>query len=316
MLRSFKPAYWVYNFFKKGELAHNIPLYKKHGIKKSYYASISSKDFEHKDLKYNPVDLQDARSYLPKQKGFNDLPLRYQDAMMKWSDQGYAILEEYLSEKQVEEVNAAIDNMIQNKDVSFRYGGKKIMFAFQQSEVIRSIGLGEPLLSILRMLMGKEVDLFQSINFIKGSEQRTHSDAIHMSTYPLGNLIAVWIALEDITIDNGPLHYYPGSHKLPYLSNKDIDNEGNGLFLGDKDYSHYEDKIDDILEGQNFKKELFLAKKGDLLIWHGNLLHGGNAMNDPQLTRKSQVFHYYGKDAICYHELTQRPSLKSELGMK
>ena len=28
-------------------------------------------------------------------------------------------------------------------------------------------------------------------------------------------MCGVWVALEDITEDNGPLHYYPGSHRLP-----------------------------------------------------------------------------------------------------
>ena len=31
---------------------------------------------------------------------------------------------------------------------------------------------------------------------------------------------------------------------------------------------------------------------------------------DKERTRKSMVFHYYAKDVICYHEITQRPTLK------
>jgi ectoine hydroxylase-related dioxygenase (phytanoyl-CoA dioxygenase family) len=92
--------------------------------------------------------------------------------------------------------------------------------------------------------------------------------------------------------------------------NGDFANHGNALFLGDKDYPDYEDRIEQLIAAEKLEKKTFLAKKGDVFIWHANLLHGGNPMNQPELTRKSMVFHYYTKDAICYHELTQRPSLK------
>ena len=60
-----------------------------------------------------------------------------------------------------------------------------------------------------------------------GSEQAAHSDSIHMTTHPLGYMTAAWIALEEMTPDNGPLIYHPGSHKLPYLLNGSYDHGGN-----------------------------------------------------------------------------------------
>ena len=35
-----------------------------------------------------------------------------------------------------------------------------------------------------------------------------------MTTEPLGYLIAIWVALEDVTPDSGPVYYYPGSHRI------------------------------------------------------------------------------------------------------
>ncbi len=59
-------------------------------------------------------------------------------------------------------------------------------------------------------------------------------------------------------------------------------------------------------------KEIFLAKKGDLFIWHANLLHGGELRTDDS-TRKSLVAHYFTTegDVINYHEITQRPAIMS-----
>jgi ectoine hydroxylase-related dioxygenase (phytanoyl-CoA dioxygenase family) len=130
-----------------------------------------------------------------------------------------------------------------------------------------------------------------------------------MSTYPLGGLIAIWIALEDVGPDQGPLHYYPGSHRLPYYRNEDYGNGGTAWRLGNKGYAAYEAFIAERISEAGFPKETFLAKKGDVLIWHANLFHGGNAHLDFSQTRKSMVMHYFARNAVCYHELTQRPAL-------
>jgi ectoine hydroxylase-related dioxygenase (phytanoyl-CoA dioxygenase family) len=161
----------------------------------------------------------------------------------------------------------------------------------------------------LNFILDKEVVAFQTINFIEGSQQRAHSDSIHMTTYPLGYLIAVWIALEDVNIDNGPLFYYPGSHKLPYLLNSDFNEGENALTLGKKDYKDYEDVLEESVITNGFQKKEFLANKGDVLIWHANLIHGGAPIVNKNLTRKSMVVHYYANDVIKYHEISERPSL-------
>jgi len=310
MLKRFKPAYWAYNFFKKSELKHNLPLYKKYGIKKSYFDSISSEDFKGFESPLNKYDELNSAEHMPNDEAFKKMKPEFQEALKKWSDDGYVILDRFYSAEKVAQINAEIEGLITNKEVKFKYNGKKIMYSFHLSKLIHEAGVHPDLMNVLSLLMGKKVDLFSSINFIKGSEQRTHSDSIHMSTFPVGNLIAVWIALEDISEDQGPLHFYPGSHKLPYLMNSDFDNIGSTLFLGPKSNADYEDRIEKLIQTEQLKKKSFLAKKGDILIWHANLLHGGNGMNDKALTRKSMVFHYYSNDAICYHEVSQRPSFK------
>src|SRR4029453_15811300 len=125
-----------------------------------------------------------------------------------------------------------------------------------------------------------------------------------MTTYPLGYLIAAWIALEDTTPTNGPLFYFPGSHKLPYLLNNDF-NEGENLFvIGKKNYTDYEDVLEDLVNQNSFERKEFHARKGDVFVWHANLVHGGAAILDKNATRKSMVIHYYAKDVIKYHEIT------------
>jgi hypothetical protein len=145
---------------------------------------------------------------------------------------------------------------------------------------------------------------FQTIPSYFGSEQAAHSDAIHMATYPLGLLAAAWIALEDITPDSGPLFYYPGSHRLPYLFSGDL---GISVDEARRGLQAYRDRYEPTLAARvtegGFPVDHLAAKKGDVLIWHHNLVHGGSRVANPHSTRKSLVCHYYAESALCYHDL-------------
>lgn len=308
IIKRSKLSYQIYNFFQRKKLKQHKLLLKKYGLNKKYYSSISSKDFVGMEEEVNLLDKSNAREELPKIKEFSKLDKKIKNSMLSWSDKGYVILDQFYSEKEVDSINKEIENLIKKDKLKWRYD--RIHFANKVSPLIQKIGTSKKITNILELLLGREVTLFQSLNFIKGSQQKTHSDSIHMTTFPKGNLIAIWIALEDITTENGALHYYPTSHKLPYIFNKEYDNEGTKFQLGKKTYKDYEEKIEEILKEKKLNKEVFYAKKGDVLIWHANLLHGGEFVVNNACTRKSMVFHYYAKDVICYHEITQRPTLR------
>ena len=124
-----------------------------------------------------------------------------------------------------------------------------------------------------------------------------------------GYLIAAWFALEDISIEQGPLSYFPGSHHLPYLTNADYENTSNHWVLDGNANVKYEKKVQDVIAKNNIPKQIFLAKKGDVFIWHANLMHGGEPMLNQELTRKSMVVHYFANDVIAYHEISERPAI-------
>lgn len=306
IIKRSKTAYSIYNFFHKKELIHNEILFQKWGIKKKYFSPVSSKDFKNisiEKLKKEPVKIDFSSSEL-----FKKLSEVNQKNILSFRENGYAKISNYLSDEQANAVNTEIEKLITGKILKFN-SSNKLMFAIHHSELIKNIGNDKNLKELLEKLIEGTPVLFQSINFLKGSEQHTHSDSIHMTTFPPGGLLGVWIALEDIMMDNGPLHYYPKSHTLPYYLNSDYKNEGTKLFIGNKSYKAYEELIDEKIRENGMKKEIFTAKKGDMFIWHANLFHGGEPQKNKNLTRLSMVFHYFKKDSICYHEITQRPAL-------
>jgi len=307
-IKRLKFSYSVYNFFNKEKLKHNIPLYKKYGLNKRYYDPISSLDFLKVKNAENAETTEERVHRLETNPVFRQQKSEHRQALLDFEDKGFAILNNYIPDSKVDAINAEIDRLIDDKTVGFRYKNK-IMFAIHHSDLILKTGEDKTLKTLLSLLLNRNVILFQSINFLSGSEQSTHSDSIHMTTFPLGGMIAIWIALEDIGSEQGPLHYYPGSHKLPYFLNSEYDNKGNQWLIGKQPYTEYEKMIEKKLASLDFKKELFFAKKGDMLIWHANLFHGGEPHNDKSLSRKSMVMHYFSEGVICYHEVTQRPAL-------
>jgi hypothetical protein len=166
------------------------------------------------------------------------------------------------------------------------------------------------LVHLVELLLGAKSIPFQSISGHKASQQAAHSDSIHMTTYPQGFLVALWIAFEDIDPDSGPLVYYPGSHRLPYLYSKDV-----GIDLRPDrtpDYSQFDERytpaVRRSVEEGGFAPAYFDAKKGDVLFWHANLTHGGSPRRNFTQSRKAFVFHYFAEGCICYHDLSGGPS--------
>lgn len=309
-LKRFKFFHWLYNLWHIRELQHNREAYRLYGIHKPLFASVSSKDFPDKESKAW-LDIAESSEAAPSKKKFYTFSPAIQKKILRWSSDGYLIINGLFGDDETDAINKEIEILQQTGKLNFTHGNK-LMFANKLSPLIREVTRHPQLTAVLNFLLDKNVTPFQTINFIKGSEQKAHSDSIHMTTYPLGYLIAVWIALEDITPDNGPLFYYPGSHKLPFLFNSDYNQSSSLLTLGNKTYGDYEEVLQEIIEEKQFTIQPFLAKKGDVLIWHANLVHGGAPIADKTSTRKSMVIHYYADDVIKYHEITERPSLLKE----
>lgn len=268
------------------------------------------KDFHDKESRAW-LDTGHSKDLVSAKEQFNRFTSGIRQQLLSWSDNGFIILKDFFDDDKTASINIEIEKLVHQKKLPPTHDNK-LMFANKISALIRKITREKKLTDILSFILDKEVVPFQTINFIYGSNQRAHSDSIHMTTYPLGYLIAVWIALEDTNPDNGPLFYYPGSHRLPYLLNNDFNEGEAALTLGKKGYTDYEDVIEKLIEEKQFAKKILLAKKGDVFIWHANLVHGGKPMANPQQTRKSMVIHYCAKDVIKYHEISERPSLLEE----
>lgn len=308
-LRNIRLLHFFYNLLHRKGLKHNKHLYPYFEIKKSVYSRISHKDFLGKSLKAPWLDGVVNEKDIQNHPVFSHFPEHIALQLLQWHKNGFIIWEKFLDDETADAINNEADELLSKKEVDFNYTNKKIFNAYQQSYTIRKVIKEKRLLELLSFILDKKVLPFQTINFLKGSEQQPHSDSIHMSTFPQGYMIAAWFALEDISLEQGPLCYFPGSHKLPYITNADYPNTSNRFMLDGDANTKYEEKAKEVIVENKLQKEIFLAKKGDVLIWHGNLIHGGEPMMNKLLTRKSLVVHYFASGVIAYHEISERPAI-------
>ena len=163
------------------------------------------------------------------------------------------------------------------------------------SEVARQSMLLPELVRFLQLALGDTPVAMQSLFFEYGSEQGTHQDFPYVQSQILSHLVGCWIACEDVHEDNGPLFYYPGSHRLPKFD------WGNGSLTFDgQDHDQVEEFgafLETSCDQAGLKRQTFHAKKGDVFFWHAALVHGGSPANNLEATRKSLVVHFSTRSA-------------------
>jgi hypothetical protein len=221
-------------------------------------------------------------------------------------DRGFAVID-FPDERIHERIERIKERLAPQFDVDFSNPESRktegailrVQDAWKFDEDVRAIATNNGVLALLSKLYGRKAFPFQTLNFPVGTQQHLHSDSIHFSSIPERFMCGVWLAMEDVHPDAGPLTYVPSSQKWPILSNAMIGRRGFGAHEEHAQVP-FEAAWRALVQSSGLQQETFLAKKGQALIWAANLLHGGSIQNDPTLTRWSQVTHYYFEDCTYY----------------
>ncbi len=164
----------------------------------------------------------------------------------------------------------------------------KILDFHGHSAPARDVLFAPALRRFLELLFERSPMAFQSLFFSWGTEQDMHQDTAYVLLRSPMEFVGCWIALEDVRPGSGELQYYEGSHRIPEF-----------LWFGRsraKPYD-YEDEADFLRWMHDKPRELglplarFRPKKGDALLWHADLVHGG-AERTSDATRLSLVTHF------------------------
>jgi hypothetical protein len=195
---------------------------------------------------------------------------------------------------------ALCDRAVADTDSYFADGRtKRVVGAWYASRAVRKLATLPKLRALLAAAYGRDAFPFQTINFHRGSQQELHSDTIHFSSLPERFMCGVWIALEDVTPECGPVVYKPGSHRLPILTMRDVGLNSDRPTYEDYD-RHYVPAFADRMARSGLPTAPALLKKGEAFVWAANLAHGGAPILDPASTRRSLVVHFYFEDCVYY----------------
>lgn len=182
---------------------------------------------------------------------------------------------------------AVVESLI---DRTRRRPDEKVQDAWRSVSPVRQLATHPGILSALHSLMGRRPIPFQTLNFRRGSEQRLHADSIHFDSLPSGLMCGVWVALEDVGPDQGPIRLVPGSHEVTAIRPERVVAAPSTF-----NYAAYEDLVADRLAGLTAQE--FLARRGEVLVWSAHLAHGGSPVRRLDSTRWSQVTHYFFEGA-------------------
>jgi ectoine hydroxylase-related dioxygenase (phytanoyl-CoA dioxygenase family) len=180
----------------------------------------------------------------------------------------------------------------------------RIVDFYHFSESARRLLFNSVVVEFLHQIFENDPVLTQSLSFEFGSEQEVHQDTAFVIMNSPMMFAGVWIALEDVQDSSGELLYYAGSHRW-------------GDFLFSKRFKHWQRERDGDAQIEEWQTWIhaeakrrrtpltkFKAKKGDVLIWHAGLAHGGAPILDSRQTRRSLVGHFCPSDVRpLYHYL-------------
>lgn len=234
---------------------------------------------------------------------------------LAWATDGFVTLRGVFDGERVARYNDIVARVRRElDDGKDEYGfGDRIGQLHQREPELLDIPSDPRLLDFLRWAFGEDPVLMGSLQFERGTQQEAHIDAIFFWPEPAYAMAGVWVALEDVHPEAGPLFYVPGSHKWPFHHSENV--VETRPELAEERRRARSGSMPDVLGriGAAWTEE-FVAmesesgvprvtpslKAGDAVVWHSLLAHGGSPRMDHSLSRKSAVFHYLGSSARLY----------------
>ena len=165
-----------------------------------------------------------------------------------------------------------------------------IHFPHKLSPLLRELTRLPAVVDVLTGVIGPNVKLMQSMLFIKAPGkpgQSWHQDESHIPTRDR-SLTAVWIALDDATVENGCLWVIPGSHRAGVLH--PVRDQRDPRFDPTPEAYGFEHGDDHAVPVE--------LPAGAALVFSGYLLHRSFPNNHPHRLRRALVNHYMSAESL------------------
>jgi ectoine hydroxylase-related dioxygenase (phytanoyl-CoA dioxygenase family) len=209
-----------------------------------------------------------------------------------FSEEGYVIAEKIIPDNVIDqykkywlhshapEYNGTVESM-KNKM------GWKESNPFIWHEVILDVLCHENIYQLFEEVGLKKMALHLSFTPWYSTEKTWHQDYIINDKLSAKNYAGLWVALQDINPESGPFSYVPKSN------NWDFDFSIYQKLNPSQTVSYIEN---DIIK-RNGTPQIFLPKKGDVLLWQGHTIHRGLNPIDKNKPREAIIGHYVSGSA-------------------
>ena len=255
------------------------------------------------------IDRHGWQEELARRVQSRQIPKTEADQLRRFVEDGYIILPQAASVRHIDAFQQRIARGFAEGNPNLRYQahgsqqtkaldgpvdrlGSRVVDSFVALPQALDLFASAPLLRFLTLIFGEDPLLFQSLSFDQGSQQGLHQDTAYVVVDRPMELAACWIALEDVTPGSGELIDLPGSHRYPDYDFGYGEKHWRGGPAEQPAHEAWSRWL--IAEGERrgLKQGAFLARKGDVLVWHADLAHGGAPVTNPSSTRRSLVGHF------------------------
>lgn len=235
-----------------------------------------------------------------------------------WMQNGYVILENAIPAPIIDKTAQDLDRAYAGGFPDLRFEGHaiapehitwrpeinphpaKALDIHHFSAAIRNMMFADAIAEFLALIFESKAFASQTLGFLRGSAQEGHQDSAYVVYSIPRQFAATWVALEDVTLGAGELFYYPGSHRFEdfvYHERYKSISEARRM-TGEQPTREVIERhvrsLEERAQQRGIPKTPFAAKKGDVLVWHSDLVHGGDPVSRVT-TRKSIVTHYCPK---------------------
>lgn len=219
-----------------------------------------------------------------------------------WNENGFVIKKNLLPENLMLDYERCwIENngeIVDGNLHMIRPGGWPDCTPYRRHPEVMEILMHESISSTIEELIGEPGGVHLNLTGWKTTTRNWHQDTYLNPPHVGDYYVAIWIALETIHPDSGPFQLIPGSHMWRTVTQEKV---LSSLPENKRDYKWptYSEEIltplfEYIIESRNAEVFTYLPERGDVLFWHGRLLHRGSLASNNSLPRRALIAHYSG----------------------
>lgn len=220
------------------------------------------------------------------------------DGAIDWNDDGVVLLKNFMPEDLMQAYEQCWLAQNGPNGAKPSPGGWNYCTPYMDHPEVKEILMYGPLHEEMEKLIGEPVGVHLNLTGWVSTTRNWHQDSYLNPPHVGDYYIAAWIALDTIHPDSGPFQYVKGSHKWDQVTREKI---LQALEPHERDHkwpTHSERLLTEAFEAEIERRgaevTTHLPERGDVLLWHGRLLHRGTIANVDGMERRTLIAHFSG----------------------